>query len=129
MYLQRSFLRSFLGDSTFDIVASARIALPESLDLVREYAVATAREAWSDTRPYPDCSVAISFSIWARYILIDRAYYIADLTNTPVTGYGYMQIFDATKTPPIDVLYVSEDSLGIRQIVLKTRQVCLGWRV
>lgn len=82
--------------------------------LVREYAVATTREAWL-IRCSSDCCVDISASIWARFVLIDGVNYIANLANTPVIGHGDQQIFDANELLSTEILYVSEDHLGIRQ--------------
>lgn len=84
--------------------------------LARECATSTITETWLAHRS-SSCFIDVSSSLWARYILIEGVFYVADLSNSPSHGSGCIQIFDASKMPPADTLYVLDDHLGIRQIL------------
>jgi len=94
--------------------------------LTREYAIATARKAWLTRRSF-DCCIDTSANVWARFVSIDGVHYVANLTNTPVPGRGYNQIFHADKPPPTDILYILEDHLGIRQIWFACAETPVSW--
>jgi len=64
--------------------------------------------------------------VWAQYVYIDGARYVAVLSNTPGPGSSYtkpLKVYGAIKD---GVLYVLEDHLGIRQLVFTGQRNAAG---
>ena len=66
-----------------------------------------------------DCCVDMSKDVWARYVHIDGIRYLAALSNRQeVAGIHSCKLVDAGSVSQSTVLYILEDHLGVRQLVL-----------
>lgn len=106
-------------------------------ELVRECAISTVQELWHACYN-SDGDIDISQGVWARYIHIDGVRYVASLSN--MDGPGCAKLLDINIAAKIEVFYVLEDHLGIRQLVfaspghsaklpsLRSPKIGLWWR-
>ncbi|KAI1207663.1 uncharacterized protein F4807DRAFT_434089 [Annulohypoxylon truncatum] len=92
-------------------------------NLLREYAVVKARSCWVDAREFQkstDLCINPSKTVWARYIEFEGVKYIASITNEPSDGHE--TLFKPSSSSRVDYVYISEDHLGIRQMVFSPSQ-------
>ncbi|KAH7236298.1 hypothetical protein BKA59DRAFT_549043 [Fusarium tricinctum] len=79
--------------------------------LVRHYAIASLLCA---SLP-GSCTIEPLKSVWADYFCLDGVEYIANLSNSPKPGSRLL--WDAPSKREKNFLYISEDHLGVRQVI------------
>ncbi|KAK4204915.1 hypothetical protein QBC40DRAFT_327419 [Triangularia verruculosa] len=84
--------------------------------LVREYTIATMQGLYT-THHQPDGVLDFSQAIWARYADIGGFGYIHELSTTG--GPCFRKLYDPEITPKLGALYVLEDHLGVRDLLLR----------
>lgn len=93
--------------------AELRWAIAEQL--LPEYA--TARLTALPSVDHGDVvEISISAKVWARFVFVEGVRYIASLSNEPSSG-GEL-IYTPTPQRILDALYLCEDHLGVRRVVL-----------
>lgn len=69
---------------------------------------------------FVDCGevveISISSKVWARFVFVEGVRYIASLSNEPSSGGKLIHI--PTPQRILDTLYLCEDHLGVRRVVL-----------
>ncbi len=120
---RRDRIKLLLGNRLSDIYGRLPLELWLSVaeELIYECAISMAQILWQD-RSSVDCEVDISRGVWVRYICIDGARYIADLSNTAKPGSGSTEVLSLCNVSEINVLYSLEDHLGIRRLVFSSRK-------
>jgi hypothetical protein len=109
--------------------------------LVRPCAIITTEVLWA-ARESSDCCVDMTQDVWARYVHIEGTRYLAALFNHQRgAGTHPFKLVDAGTVSQSTVLYILEDHLGVRQLVLtgpnasiklpssNTAKLSLWWRV
>ncbi|KAF4973787.1 hypothetical protein FZEAL_9234 [Fusarium zealandicum] len=79
--------------------------------LICDYAIAEI----SAIRPKTTFTIDVSGDVWATHVSIDCVDYISSLSNSPRAGSKL--VWGATDSAAGHVVYISEDHLGIRQII------------
>ncbi|KAL1864061.1 hypothetical protein VTK73DRAFT_6190 [Phialemonium thermophilum] len=87
--------------------------------LVRASAISTAQELWQ-SRSSSGGEFDISRGLWADYVNIDGVRYVANLFDKPSGTSSSTVLLRAEKAPSVQVLYVLEDHLGVRQLLFTT---------
>ncbi|KAK4041709.1 hypothetical protein C8A01DRAFT_14573 [Parachaetomium inaequale] len=96
----------------------AEVWLMVARHLVRPCAITTTETLWAARESY-DCCVDMSKDVWARYVHIDGIRYLAALSNHQKgAGIHSCKLVDAGSVSQSTMLYILQDHLGVRQLVL-----------
>ncbi|KAL1877357.1 hypothetical protein VTK73DRAFT_8652 [Phialemonium thermophilum] len=90
-------------------------------ELVCMSAVHTIQQVWGARRSAGG-QFDISRGLWADYVHIDGLRYVANLFDRPGLSVGGSAVLSVDKASLVDVLYVLEDHLGVRQLVFGHQQ-------